>query len=264
MNVVVCIKQVPDPDYFSKIALDPVTKCVVREGIPLIVNPVDRNAIEAGLQFKERFSGKVTVVTMGPPKAREALEESLAMGADEAVLLTDKAFAGADTFATAYTLATAIRKFCPFSLILCGNETIDSGTAQVGPQLAGFLDIGCVTNARAIGFVTGELLMAECSLENGCMRVKFSLPALITVNKEINEPRLPSVAGIMEVAKKELKTYGLVELGLLPEQVGLSGSPTQIAKLFEFKQKRRRKILQGEPEQVAREAVASLRELHAL
>ena len=140
MDIIVCLKQVPHPDHFAEIVFDPVTKRLHREGIPLVINPVDRNAIAAGLQVKERFSGKLTVLTMCPPEAREALEEALAMGADEAVLLCDKAFAGADTFATAYTLAAAIRKFCPFNLILCGNETIDSGTSQVGPQLAEFLD----------------------------------------------------------------------------------------------------------------------------
>jgi len=264
MDIVVCLKQVPHPDYFSEIALDPVTKQVRRGGIPLIINPVDRNAIEVGLQLKERFPGKVTVLTMCPPEAREALEEALAMGTDEAILLTDKAFAGADTFATAYTLAAAIKKFCPCGLILCGNETIDSGTSQVGPQLAEFLDIPHVTNVRAIDFTGEQVLLVERAIENGQMKVELSLPALITVNKDINQPRLPTVAGIMEVAKKELKVYGLTELGLSPEEVGLSGSPTQISELFEFKQRRRGEILRGEPEQAAREGVARLRELHIL
>ncbi len=264
MNVVVCLKQVPHADYFSKIALDPVTKRVVREGIPLIINPVDRNAVEAGLQVKERFSGKVTALTMGPPQAREALEEVLAMGADTAILLCDAAFAGADTLATARTLAAAIKKFCPYHLVLCGNETTDSGTSQVGPQLAEFLGIPHVTNARTIDFIREDFLLVERSLENGYMKVELTLPALITVNKEINQPRLPGVAGIMEVANKELKVYGHVDLGLSPEQVGLSGSPTQVAELFESRQERRGEILRGEPEKTAREALARLRESNVL
>ena len=264
MDIIVCLKQVPHPDHFSEITLDPVTKRVHREGIPLIINPVDRNALGAGLQIKERFSGKVTVLTMCPPEAREALEEALAMGADVAVLLADRAFAGADTLATAYTLADAIRKFCPFSLILCGTETIDSGTAQVGPQLAEFLDIPHVTNVRAIDFSGEGLLLVERSLGNGYMKVEVSLPALITVNKEISEPRLPTVAGIIGVAEKGLKRYGLTDLGLSPEQVGLAGSPTQMAELFESQQQRRGEILRGEPEQMVREAMARLRELHVL
>ncbi len=264
MNIIVCLKPVPHPDHFAEIVIDPVTKRLHREGIPLVINPVDRNSVAAGLQVRDRFSGKLTVLTMCPPEAREALEEALAMGADEAVLLCDKAFAGADTLATAYTLAAAIRKFCPFHLILCGNETIDSGTAQVGPQLAEFLDIPHVTNVRAIDFSGEGQLRAERSLENGSMKVAVSLPALITVNKEINEPRLPTVAGIMGVAQKELKTYGLTDIGLRTEQVGLLGSPTQMAGIVEFKPERRGEVLRGEPEQLAKEALARLRELHIL
>ncbi len=264
MDILVCIKQVTNPDYFSRITLDPVTMRVRREGIPLIINPVDRNAIETGLQLKDKFSGRVTVLTMSPPEAKKALEEALAMGADEAILLSDGAFAGADTLATAYTLATAIRKFCPFNLIICGNETIDSGTSQVGPQLAELLDIPHVTNVRTLEFIGDGRLLAERSLENGYMKVKVRLPALITVSREINEPRLPSVAGIMEVAAKELKTYGLADLGLSPGEVGLAGSPTQFARLYDFESRRQGEILQGEPEEVARKAVQTLHKLHII
>ena len=264
MNIIVCLKQVPHPDHFSEIVFDPVTKRLHREGVPLVINPVDRNAITAGLEIKERFSGKLTALTMCPPEAREALEEALAIGADEAVLLCDEAFAGADTLATAYTLAVAIKKFYPFDLILCGNETIDSGTAQVGPQLAEFLDIPHVTNVRAIDFSREDMLQVERSLENGNMKVEVSLPALIAVNKNINEPRLPTVAGIMEVVQKEFKTFGLDDLGILPEQVGLLGSPTQMAWIVEVQSGRRGEVLRGEPGQVAREVIARLRELHIL
>ncbi|MBI4295419.1 MAG: electron transfer flavoprotein subunit beta/FixA family protein [Chloroflexi bacterium] len=264
MNIVVCIKQVLDPNYFSQVVLDPVTKLVRREGVPSITNPVDRNAIEQALQIRERFSGKVTVMTMGPPQAREALDESLAMGADEAILLCDRAFAGADSFATSYTLAAAIEKLCPFDLVLCGNGTVDSGTKQVGPQLAELLDVPHVTNVRAMSFVGEEAILAECPLENGHMKVEARLPALVTVNKGINEPRLTTIFGIMEVAAKPLKTCGLADLGLSRDEVGLAGSPTQMTDAFEFKQRRRHEMLQGTPDQVAGEAVSRLRELHAL
>ena len=130
LSIVVCIKQVPDPEHFSKISLDPVTKTITREGIPVIINPWDKNALEEGLRIRERFSGKVAVLTMGPPQARRALEEALAMGVDEAFLLCDRAFAGADTFATAYSLACAVRTMGHFELVLCGNETVDSGTLR--------------------------------------------------------------------------------------------------------------------------------------
>jgi hypothetical protein len=160
MDIAVCLKQVPHPDYMSKMALDPITKRLRREGVPLIINPVDRNAIELGIQLKERCLGKVAVLTMGPPQAREALEEALAMGADEAFLFCDPAFAGADTYATAYTLARAIDRLCPADLIVCGNGTIDSGTSQVGPQLAEFLDVPHVTNVGEICHVSdGQLLV---------------------------------------------------------------------------------------------------------
>ncbi len=264
MDIVVCLKQVPHPEYFSQITIDPVTKRVVREGIPLIINPVDRNAVELGLHIRERFSGKMTVLTMCPPQARESLEEALAMGADEAILLCDRAFAGADTFATAYTLATAISKFCPYDLILCGNETVDSGTSQVGPQLAEFLDIPHVSNAKAVDFIGDKILLVERLWRNGYMKVKVNLPALITVTKKINQPRLPTVAGIMAVASKELKIYGLNDLGLSSEQVGLAGSPTKMHEFFPSKQERRGEILHGEPGQVARDAVEKLRELHVI
>ncbi len=264
MDIVVCIKQVPDPDYFSQIVLDPVTKAIRREGIPLIMNPVDRNAIEAALQLQERFSGKVTVLTMGPPQSREALEEGLAMGAEEAVLLCDRAFAGADAFATAYTLAAAIKEFCPFNLVLCGSETVDSGTKMVGPMLAEFLDIPYATNVRAMNFVTEGICLAETAIENGCMKVELGLPALITVNKAINEPRIPTVLGIMQVASKKLLMYGANGLGVPPEKLGLAGSPTRVASLFDFKQKRRLETLRGDPQHVASKAVAKLREWHAV
>lgn len=266
MDIVVCIKQVPHPDYFSKITIDPVTKRMRREGIPLVINPADRNAIELGLQLKEQFSGKVTVISMGPPVVRQALEEALAMGADEAILLCDPAFAGADSLATAFTLAIAIKKFCACSLVLCGNETTDSGTAQVGPQVAEFLDVPHVTNVRKISFIEDGVLMAERALENGYMKVKAKLPALLTVTREINEPRLPSVMGIMSVAEKPLNVYGMEQIGVeLHEKVGISGSPTSMGEaLVESRQKRRNEIFQGDPEQAVKKAVARMRELRVV
>jgi electron transfer flavoprotein beta subunit len=224
------------------------------------MNPVDRNAVEAALQIRDRYPGKVTVLTMGPPQSREALEEALAMGADEAVLLCDRAFAGADAFATALTVAAAIKKFCPFSLVLCGSETVDSGTRMVGPMLAEFLDIPYATNVRAMKFTEESLCLAETHLENGYMKVELRLPALITVNKAINEPRIPDVMGIIQVAGKTLSTYGAGDLGLPAEELGLAGSPTRVAGVWEFKKDRRSEILQGSPKSVSKDAVARLRE----
>jgi len=264
MDIVVCIKQVPDPNYFSQITLDPITKAIRREGVPVVVNPVDRNAIEAALQIHEKFSGKVTAITMGPPQAREALEEALAMGADEAILLCDRSFAGSDAFATAYTLAAAIKKYCAFDLILCGNETVDSGTKIVGPQLAEFLDIPYTSNVRTIHFRGEGVCIVERPLENGYMKVELKLPALATVNKAINEPRIPNVLGIMQVANKKFRAYGCNDVGLPADKLGLACSPTRVADLFEFRQKRRLDILRGKPEQMAKDVVARLRELRAI
>ncbi|MBI2854659.1 MAG: electron transfer flavoprotein subunit beta/FixA family protein [Chloroflexi bacterium] len=264
MDIVVCIKQVPDPEHFSKIVLDAKTKLVRREGIPVVVNQVDKHALEAALQIREKFSGRVTVISMGPPQAREAIEEAFAMGADGGVLLSDRAFAGADSLTTAYTLAQAIKKFSPFDLILLGNETADSGTRQVAPQLAEFLDVPHVTNVRTIGFNSGDTLIVERSMENGHMKIEVRLPAVLAVNRTINEPRIPSVIDIMQVATKEIKVCGLADLGLSSEDVGLVGSPTQMANLFESRRERRREILDGAAVTAARQAVERLRELNAL
>jgi len=260
MDIVVCIKQVPHPDHFGRITLDPVTKAIQREGVPLIMNPVDCNAMEAALQVRERFPGKVTVLTMGPPQSREALEEALAMGADEAILLCDRAFAGADAYATALTLAAAIKKFCPFSLVLCGSETVDSGTKMVGPMLAEFLDVPYATNVRAMKFMGEDFCLVEAHLENGCMKVELRLPALITVTKAINEPRIPDVMGIIQVASKTLSTHGAEDLGLPAEKLGLAGSPTRVSNVWECKRDRRSEVLQGSPKHVSKDAVARLRE----
>lgn len=266
MDIVVCIKQVPHPDYFSKVIIDPATKQLRREGVPLVINPADRNAIELGLQLKEQFSVNVIIVSMGPPVARQALEEALAMGADEGILLCDPAFAGADSLATAFTLATAIKKFCACFLILCGNETIDSGTAQVGPQVAEFLDVPHVTNVRKVSFNKDGVLMAERALENGYMKVKARLPALLTVTREINEPRLPSVMGVMSVAQKPLSIFGLRQIGLeFLEKVGRSGSPTAMGEaIIESRQKCHNEIFRGDAEHAVKNAIDRVHELKVL
>src|SRR5512136_720217 len=165
MDTVVCIKQVPHPDHFNQITLDPLTKAIRREGVPLVMNPVDHHAVEAALQLRDAFPGKVTVLTMGPPQSREALEEALAMGADEGVLLCDRTFAGADAYATALTIAAAIKKFCPFGLVLCGCETADSGTRMVGPMLAEFLDVPYATNVRAMNVTSEDICLVEADLD---------------------------------------------------------------------------------------------------
>jgi electron transfer flavoprotein beta subunit len=263
LNVVVCIKQVPHPEHFSRITLDPARQTITREGIPAIINPLDRHALEEALKIREQFSGKVTAISMGPPQARQALEEALAIGADNAMLLCDKSFAGADTLATAYSLACGIKKLGDFALILCGNETVDSATGQVGPQLAELLDVPHVTSVIQISFEQGNTLIAKQALEQGYMKVRVKLPALLAVAKEINQPRLPTVLGIMEARNKELQVWGTSDIEATPDTIGLAGSPTQVAGIFKRDITRRREILKGTPEQITKKAVERLRELLA-
>ncbi len=264
LNIVVCIKQVPDPEHFSKVSLDPVTKTISREGIPAIINPLDKNALEEGLRIKEKFSAKVAVITMGPPQARRALEEALAMGADEAFLLCDKAFAAADTLGTACALAPGIQKIGHFDLVLCGNETVDSGTGQVGPQIAQFLNIPYLTKVKEIAFDEERTLIVKRGLEQGYMRVRVKLPALLAVNKEINKPRLTTAFGIIAAAEKEIKAFDCRELGVDPNDVGISGSPTRVVETFQRVSQRRREVIYGSPEEAVKKTTERLKEFGAL
>ena len=264
LDIIVCIKQVPHPEHFSRITLDPTRHTITREGIPAIINPLDRHALEEALRIREELSGKVTVISMGPPQARHAIEEALATGADNGVLLCDESFAGADTLATAYSLAYGIQKLGHFDLILCGNWTIDSGTGQVGPQLAELLDIPHVTSVTQIAFEQGNNLIVKQALEQGYIKVRVKLPALLAVAKEINQPRLPTVWGIMEARSKEIQVWGASDIGAVPDTIGLAGSPTQVTGIFKLEATRRREILEGSPSEIARKAVERLRELIAI
>jgi len=264
LDIIVCIKQVPDPEQFSKITLDPVRGTIRREGIPSVINPLDKHAIEEALRIRERFVGRVTAISMGPPQAKEALQEAMAMGVDEAVLLCDRALAGADTWATAYPLAEAIKKIGRFDVVLCGNETVDGATAQVGPQLAELLDIPHVTHVTAIEFASERSWVIKRAIERGYMKVALELPALIAVLKEINQPRLPSVIAIMEAAGKEISNWVCRDMGLAETMVGLGGSPTQVVGTFEQEVKRAREIIQGSEAEVAKKAVRRLKELGVL
>ncbi len=263
-DIVVCVKQVPHPDYLSKISLDPTRGTITREGVPAVINPGDRNAIEEALRIRERFSGRVIVLTMGPPQARKALEEALAMEADAAVHLCDQAFAGADTLATAQTLAYGIRKLEHFDLVLCGDATIDSGTGQVAVQLAEFLDLPCVTNVEQLTFQSGQSLLVKRTWERGYIKVRIKLPAVIAVTDKINQPRLPTISGIMAVTQKEIKSWNAADTSVDVSRVGLSGSPTQVLEMSEFHAERQGEILQGSPEVVVTGAIDRLVKLEML
>jgi len=244
-QIVVCIKQVPDPRYLSKIAIDPVTKTIRRENVPAVINPLDKNALEEALRIRERFGGKVVAISMGPPQAERVCRDALAMGADEAILLCDKALAGSDTLATAYALSLAIKKLGNFDMIFCGNETVDGSTAQVPPQLAEFLEVPHVTRVRKIISVNGSEMIVERTIEYGYMKVKVKLPAVIAVTKDINEPRLPTVSAILKCYKKEIVKWTASDIGASPQYIGLEGSPTKVTDVFSPEVKRRREIFEG-------------------
>jgi len=229
MRVVVCVKQVPE---ITEVKIDPVTHTLVREGVPSILNPFDEFAVEEALRIREKHGGEVTVVTMGPPQAREALVKCLAMGADRAILLTDRAFAGADTWATAYTLSLAIRQL-DYDIILCGKQAIDGDTAQVGPELGENLGIPQIAFVKKVEVdEKARKVIAHRETEDGYEVVECRLPVLLTAIKGLNEPRLPSLMGIMSASKKEIRTMTATDLGVNLEELGLKGSLTEVVQVF--------------------------------
>ncbi|MFH1387134.1 MAG: electron transfer flavoprotein subunit beta/FixA family protein [bacterium] len=256
MDIIVCIKQVPDT---TEVRINPETNTLIRDGVPSIVNPFDENAIEAALQLKEKHGGKVTVVSMGPPQAAEALKTTIAMGVDEAFLVSDRAFAGSDTWATSYTLSQAIKKIGKFDLIICGKQAIDGDTAQVGPGIAEWLNIPQVTFASKIE-VEGTTCKIERLLEEVNEVVECPLPAVITVVKQINEPRLPSLKGMMRAKKAEIKTLSAAAIEGDEKNLGLKGSPTSVVKIFTPPAKGGGEILNGDAGEVVGLLVSKLKE----
>jgi electron transfer flavoprotein beta subunit len=257
MNIIVLIKQVPDT---TDVKIDKKTGTLIREGVPSIINPDDKHAIEEALRLTEKFGGKVTVLSMGPPQAMDALRESKAMGVDENILLSDRAFAGADTWATSYTLATAIRKVGDYDLIVCGRQAIDGDTAQVGPQVAECLDLPQITYCRKIE-IEGKTLKAERALEDGFEKIETTLPALITVIKEINKPRYPSVKGIVEACREaEYPVWTAKDIDAEPSKIGLDGSPTQVKRSFAPEPHGEGIILEGSTEEMAKDLVSKLKD----
>jgi electron transfer flavoprotein beta subunit len=248
MNIIVCIKQVPDT---QEVRLDPVTHTLKREGVKAMINPFDFYALEEGLRVKDARGGKVTVLSMGPPQAEEALREALGYGADAAVLLSDKKFAGADTWATALTLAKAIEKLGAVDLIFTGKQAIDGDTAQVGPMLAAILNLPYASWARKLTFGQNGCLTVERLLDHGYDAVELKLPALITVVKEINEPRVPSFKAKLRARKEPIPVWGLEDLGLAEEEVGLNGSFTQVIKVFPPPARGKSEVWTGEPAELA-------------
>ena len=256
MHSIVCIKQVPDT---TNVRINPETNTLIREGVECIVNPFDMYAIEEALRLRERCGGKVTVITMGPPQAQAALREALSLGADEAILISNLAFAGSDTWATSLTLAKAIEKIGQYDIVLCGKQAIDGDTAQVGPGIAVHLRIPQITFVKKIEEVTDRTIRAERLMEEGYQVVQSPLPVLLTVVKEINEPRLPSLRGKMRAKNAAIPVWGPEEIGVDPREVGLKGSPTYVARIFSPERKGTAKVFRGEPEETVEQLLEELR-----
>ncbi len=254
------MKQVPET---TEVRINPETNTLIRDGVKSIINPFDMYAIEEAVRLKERFGGKVTALTMGPPQAEAALKEAISMGADEGILLSDRAFAGSDTWATSYTLAGAIKKIGSFDLILCGKQASDGDTAQVGPGISTHLDIPQVTYVKKVEDAKENLMRVERMMEEGYEIIETPLPALLTVVKEINEPRLPSLKGMMRAKSAKITVWTQKELGLDSKQLGLSGSPTQVVKIFTPPQRSGGQMLTGDAPEIAEKLFEALKnEVH--
>ena len=257
MDIVVCIKQVPET---TDIGWNPSTGTLIREGAPGILNRNDKNALEAALQLREEHGGCITALSMGPSQAEETLREALSMGIDQAILLSDSVFAGADTLSTAYTLSLAAQRIRDYDLMLCGKESSDGMTAQVGPQIAEFLDLPQLTGATEIA-IENKSVRIKQKQEYGFRVVETFFPAVITVERGINQPRIPTMDSIMEAYRdKKVQVWGAGDLDGDPERYGLKGSPTQSRNVY-TKQVKKGKvtILDGEPDEVAGKLIQTLK-----
>ncbi|MCT4631590.1 MAG: electron transfer flavoprotein subunit beta/FixA family protein [Firmicutes bacterium] len=243
MDIIVCIKQVPGT---SSVEVDPDTGVLIRDGVESKMNPYDLFAIETALTLREESGGKVSTITMGPPQAKEVIMESFYMGADEGYLLTDRKFAGADVVATSYTISKGINKINDFDLIICGKQTTDGDTAQVGPEVAEFLGIPHVSNVSKIIELREESIIVEMEMEEKIEVQEVLFPCLITVDKDINTPRLPSFKRKMNMKSKEIVTLSINDFDDRDEKnYGLNGSPTQVERIFPPELKSERQVFTG-------------------
>jgi electron transfer flavoprotein beta subunit len=262
MNIIVCIKQVPET---TEVRINPETNTLIRDGVKSIINPFDMYAIEAGVRLKEKMTGKVIVITMGPPQAEAALREAISMGADEAVLVSDRAFAGSDTWATSYTLSCAIKKaakeFSGYDIIICGKQASDGDTAQVGPGIATFLDIPQVTYVKKIEEVKDNVIKVERMTEEGYDVVSSPMPVLLTVVKEINEPRIPSLKGMMRAKAAKITVWTAKDIDADPKDLGLSGSPTNVVKIFTPPHRTGGQMITGDASEVTTKLVGLLKDV---
>jgi electron transfer flavoprotein beta subunit len=227
MKIVVCVKQVPGT---SEARIDPETKRIVREGIKAVTNPFDVYAVEEAVRIRDKVGGEVIALTMGPARADVVLREAISVGADRAVLLSDRAFGGSDTWATSYALSQAVRKIGGVDLVICGKQAIDGDTAQVGPGLAAQLGWSQATYVMAVTGIAEESLVVRRMHEDGWDSCRLRLPAVLTVVKDINQPRVPTLRGRLAAQKMEIPTWGAADVGAELGKIGLEGSPTRVVK----------------------------------
>lgn len=262
MKIIVLMKQVPNT---NEVKIDPKTGTLIREGVPSIINPDDKNALEEAIALKEQKGGTVTVLTMGPPQADYALREALAMGADEAILLTDRVFAGADTWATSLALAKAVEKIGSYDLIFAGRQAIDGDTAQVGPELAEHLGLPQVTYVKKVISLDDKKVIVERAMEDGHEVIECQLPAVLTAVKELNVPRYPSIGGIVDAfGEKKPAVWNGEHIGAVAEEMGLKGSPTQVKRTFSPPVKGAGKMVGGTAKEAVTTLIQELREKHIL
>ena len=257
MNIIVCVKQVPDT---TEVRIDPETNTLIREGVPSILNPYDQFALEEGIRIRDQAGGgSITVLSMGPPQARSALMKCLALGADSAILLSDRVFAGADTWATSFTLAEAIRKIGDFDIILCGQQAIDGDTAQVGPEIAQGLGIPQVTYVEEISKVGNGTLELRKQTEDGYEIIEAEIPVLLTLMPSTSfEPGIPPMSGILKAKRKPYEVWDASVLGADPSRFGLEGSFTKVVRTYAPPPRGKGLILTGDLSEAIPELVSSL------
>lgn len=255
MNIFILIKQVPET---SNVKINEETGTMIREGVESIINPLDLYSIEVGIQLKEKYGGKVTVITLGPLKAEKALKEAIAMGCDEGILISGKEFSGSDTLATSYALSEAIKKIGNYDLILAGERATDGDTGQVGPGVAAFLDLPLGTYISKIIDTTDKEITVERLVESGYETLQLPLPAVMTVVKEISFPRLPTLRGKQKAKKVEIPVWSKENMQLDLSKLGLKGSPTRVVKISHPKVTRNGTVLKAKDEESINEAVDKL------
>lgn len=259
MNILVCIKQVPGT---NKVEVDPVTGVLKRDGVDSKMNPYDLYALEAALKLKEAYGGSVAVISMGPPQAKQIISEAFAMGADSGVLLSDRKFGGSDVLATSYTLSQGVAQLGPIDLILCGKQTTDGDTAQVGPEMAEYLNIPSISNVKKIVEIDQDHITVEMDMANTVELAKSAFPCLLTVDKDIYQPRLPSYVKKMATKNREIKIIAFNDLADQDEKkYGLNGSPTQVQRIFPPEANNRRELWSDSPQVLTQKLFEKIKEL---